>query len=337
MHLSTATPLRRRLSSRSIFLLASVALAALAFAGAGSAAAPGAADLRITKSADSATVSVGATLTYTIQVENLGPDAASGVTVTDQLPKGADYVSATSTLGACALQGQKVTCAVGALEAGAAAKVSTATVTLKVIPRQPGTISNTASVKGDQQDPVAANDKATVTTRVLGPAASASCRGLRATVVGTAGSDDLVGTGGRDVIAALGGNDTIVALAGRDLICAGGGRDDVVAGSAADRVFGGAGKDLLAGRGGPDVLKGNGGNDVLTGNRGDDRLRGAPASTRAAAGRGWTRPAAASASEACRAARARAARPSPYRYGVINATGRASPAERRSVAMRRPG
>ncbi len=59
------------------------------------------------------------------------------------------------------------------------------TVTLSVIPRQVGTISNTAAIKGDQKDPVASNNKATATTRIVGPLAT--CRGAPTTIVGTAG------------------------------------------------------------------------------------------------------------------------------------------------------
>jgi uncharacterized repeat protein (TIGR01451 family) len=257
---------------------------ALAFAGVGSAAPPGSTDLGITKTDSPDPVNVGSTLTYTIQVQNLGPDAATGVTVTDQLPKGVDFVSATASSGQCAHKGKKVTCDLGGLGAPTINYGSPPTVTLSAIPRQVGTISNTASVKGDQKDPVASNNKAMATTRVVGPAAT--CRGVPATIVGTAADDNITGTGGRDVIATLGGDDTIVSLAGRDLVCAGSGNDYVNAGSAADRVFGGAGKDRLLGRGGPDVLKGNAGNDVLKGSRGADRLRGGSGFDRCRGGAG---------------------------------------------------
>jgi uncharacterized repeat protein (TIGR01451 family) len=254
------------------WLLAIVAIAVLGFTAAGLAAPAGSADLRITKADSPDPVSVGSTLTYTIQVQNLGPEAATGVTVTDQLPSGVDFVSAVATAGQCGLQGRKVTCNLGAIPVQTVSYIGSPTVTLSVIPRRIGTIDNTASVKGSQKDPVAGNNKARATTRVVGPAAT--CRGVAATVVGTAGDDSLVGTGGRDVIAAFAGNDTVVSLAGRDLVCAGRGNDFVGAGSAADRVFAGAGSDRLLGRGGPDVLKGNPGADVLKGNRGADRLRG---------------------------------------------------------------
>ncbi len=258
----------------SIWLLALVPLAVLAFAGIGSAAAPkSSTDLKITKTDSPDPVHVGFTLTYTIGVENLGPVAATGVTVTDPLPKGVDFLAATSSAARCKQQARKVSCDLGEVAAGGGGVNygSPPIVTLSVIPRQVGTITNTASIKADQKDPVPSNDKATATTRVL---AAASCRGVPATITGTAGDDVLTGTDGRDVIVALGGNDTIHSLAGRDLICAGAGNDYVGAGSAADRVFGAAGRDRLLGRGGPDVLKGGAGNDVLRGNRGADRLRG---------------------------------------------------------------
>ncbi|MDQ3726052.1 MAG: hypothetical protein M3335_09255, partial [Actinomycetota bacterium] len=181
-------------------------------------------DLKITKTANVSTVEVGETITYTIKVENLGPETATGVTVNDPLPKGTDFGSAASTLGTCALQGQKVVCAIGTLEAGAAAKVSSATVTLNVVARESGTtVTNIAGVTSAQKDPASANDVARVDVRVLPKAPTATCRGVAATVVGTGASETLTGTGGRDVIVARGGNDAVFSYAGRDLVCAGGG------------------------------------------------------------------------------------------------------------------
>jgi uncharacterized repeat protein (TIGR01451 family) len=265
---------RPMLRARHAAPLALIAVAALAFAGTGSAAPSSTStDLRIAKTDSPDPVNVGSTLTYTIQVTDLGPNPATGVVVTDQLPKGVDFVSATPSAGTCARKGQKVTCDLGGIGYGTVVYgVNPATVTLAVIPRRVGTIANTASVKADQKDPVAADNKATATTQVVGPAAT--CHGVAATIVGTPGDDVLTGSGGPDVIAARGGDDTIVSLGGRDLICAGAGRDSIAAGSAADRVFAGPGRDRLFGRGGPDLLRGNAGNDFLKGGRGSDRLRG---------------------------------------------------------------
>lgn len=257
---------------KAVLPLAALLAAVFAYANVGSAAQPGSSNLKITKSDSPDPVRVGEQLTYTIAVENLGPDPATGVTVTDNLPKGVDLVSASGPSGACAAKGGKLTCTIGALAPlGINYGGSPASVTIVVVPRDSGTIRNTATVKGDQKDHVAANNKATATTLVLG---APTCRGVRATIIGTPGNDTLLGTSRPDVIVALGGNDRIVSRAGRDLICAGAGRDYVDAGTAADRVFGGPGRDRLLGRGGPDLLKGSSGNDILKGGRGSDRLRG---------------------------------------------------------------
>ncbi len=255
-------------------LIAVVAM--LGLAAAVSAAPSGSSDLKITKTASAATVNVGSNLTYSIGVQNLGPDPVGGVTVTDQLPKQVDPVSATSTLGQCSTQKRTIVCNIGGLEFGPSAISSSASVTVTVVVRRSGKITNTASVKGDLKDPVHSNDNASVTVTGVNakPAPRATCRGFAANVVGTPHADRLTGTPGRDVVAALGGDDTIVALSGRDLICAGRGNDVVTGGPGADRVFAGSGRDRLLGRGGPDLLKGLDGADVLKGNAGADRLRG---------------------------------------------------------------
>ena len=264
--------------------IAALLIVALAFANVGTAAQPGSSNLKIAKSDSPDPVRVGGQLTYTISVENLGPTPATGVVVSDNLPSSVDLVSATGPSGACAVQGQKLTCAIGALAPiGVNYGGGPAGVTVVVVPRKIGTIRNTATVKGDQKDPANANNKATASTGVLG---ALTCRGQSATVSGTPGNDTLFGTPGPDVIAALAGDDRIVARAGRDLICAGAGHDYVGAGTAADRAFGAGGRDRLLGRGGPDLLKGSSGNDVLKGNRGADRLRGGQGFDRCRGGAG---------------------------------------------------
>lgn len=253
--------------------VAFLALAAAAIPAASSAAPAGTSNLRITKSDSPDPVRVGQQLTYSITVENRGPDQATGVVVSDNLPRTVNLVSASGPGGACAQQGQSLRCPIGTLAAAGGVNYggTQPAVTIVVTPRSSGTIRNTASVRGDQKDPSQGDNKATATTRVLG---AARCRGLEATVSGTSGDDILYGTPGPDVIAAGAGRDRIVALSGRDLICAGSGADHINAGPAADRVFAGAGADRLLGRGGPDLLVGSAGNDIIKGGRGSDRLRG---------------------------------------------------------------
>jgi Ca2+-binding RTX toxin-like protein len=95
-------------------------------------------------------------------------------------------------------------------------------------------------------------------------AATATCHGAKATIVGTPSSDVLRGTPGRDVINGLGGSDTIDGRGGDDLVCGGIG---------ADYLFGGAGKDRLYG--GLDRLHGAQEDGV---ERIGDQLRGGPGS-----------------------------------------------------------
>ena len=99
-------------------------------------------------------------------------------------------------------------------------------------------------------------------------AAVPTCAGERATLVGTARSDDLSGTAGRDVIVGGAGDDVIQGRGGNDLICGGGD---------ADELQGGPGDDSLRGdadRRGSDVTGTYLVGDVLLGGPGDDRLVG---------------------------------------------------------------
>jgi hypothetical protein len=107
------------------------------------------------------------------------------------------------------------------------------------------------------------------------------CFGVKATIVGTPGDDDLVGTARPDVIAALGGGDWVNAGGGDDLICGGPGDDwswyyGPESGGAAG-LYGGAGNDWIRGSTGRDDVNGddiNGppGADVLYGGWGSDRV-----------------------------------------------------------------
>ena len=76
------------------------------------------ADLSLTKSGAPDPVTVGDTVTYTVVVTNGGPDAATGVTVTDTLPAEVTFVSATATQGTCSGT-TTVSCALGTLANGA--------------------------------------------------------------------------------------------------------------------------------------------------------------------------------------------------------------------------
>ena len=96
-----------------------------------------------------------------VVVTNLGPDPATGVVMTDALPAGVTLVSSVPSQGSCS-GATTVTCPLGALLPG-----GSATIDLVVTKTVGGSVSNTATVDGDQTDPNAANDNnITVTTPV---------------------------------------------------------------------------------------------------------------------------------------------------------------------------
>ena len=119
------------------------------------------ANLSLTKSDAPDPVLVGQQVTYTLTVANSGPRAASGVQLTDTLPAGVIFDSATPSQGSCGLAGSTVTCQLGTVANGA-----NATVQIKVRPQSTGTISNTATVASNVNDPVTSNNSASATTTV---------------------------------------------------------------------------------------------------------------------------------------------------------------------------
>ena len=120
------------------------------------------ADLSIAQSDAPDPALVGGTLVYTLTESNVGPTAADGVTVTDALPAGVVFVSATSTRGSCSQSSGVVTCTFASLPSGA-----TASQTITVTPTQPGTITNSASVAASApSDPDTSNNAATTSTTV---------------------------------------------------------------------------------------------------------------------------------------------------------------------------
>jgi len=113
------------------------------------------ADLAVTKTASPSPVGVGGNLTYTLTVTNNGPSMATGVTLTDAVPAGVTFVSATPSQGTCTVT---VSCNLGTL-----ANAAKATVTIIVKPTLADFITNTASVTATETDPNLANNTASVT------------------------------------------------------------------------------------------------------------------------------------------------------------------------------
>jgi uncharacterized repeat protein (TIGR01451 family) len=93
---------------------------------------------------------------YTVDVTNLGPDTATGVTLTDTLPSGTEYIYAASTQGLCNASSGTVTCDIGTMNDSA-----TETVTIDVRPLITGSALNNAVVSCTTTDPVSSNDSDT--------------------------------------------------------------------------------------------------------------------------------------------------------------------------------
>jgi virginiamycin B lyase len=114
-------------------------------------------DLAVSGTASSS-VATGQKVIYTLTATNNGTAAATGVILTDTLPAGVTFVSATG--GATPVSGV-LTFPLGNLVAGA-----TASVTIVVTSPAAGTLTNQARVSSNQADPTPADDSITQLTTV---------------------------------------------------------------------------------------------------------------------------------------------------------------------------
>ena len=121
------------------------------------------ADLAITKSDDADPVMEGLSVTYTLTVTNSGPGAAGNVIVTDELPAGAPFVSATPSQGVCQEMSGTVTCDIGSIRAG-----ETSTIAIVLTAGPAGVITNNASTTSVTTDTDLSNNSASATTTVAG-------------------------------------------------------------------------------------------------------------------------------------------------------------------------
>jgi uncharacterized repeat protein (TIGR01451 family) len=123
-------------------------------------------DLSIQKTAAPNPVFVSQNVTYTMVAKNNSTvSGATGVVLTDSLPASMKFVSATTSQGSLITppvgSSGIVTANIGSLATGAMA-----TVTVTVSASAAGVISNTASVTGNENDPVASNNTDSATTTV---------------------------------------------------------------------------------------------------------------------------------------------------------------------------
>ena len=120
------------------------------------------ADLVVGKSASPLTATAGDPITWTITASNLGPSAASAVSVTDSMPAGlvAATVIASSDRGTCVVGATDVVCGGGSLLPG---ETVTVTITAQVDPAfSAATLSNTATATSSDPDDNPSDNTATV-------------------------------------------------------------------------------------------------------------------------------------------------------------------------------
>ena len=129
------------------------------------------ADLSLTKTDSPDPVFVGNNLTYTLAFANNGASDAQNATITDTLPSGMTFVSASAAGGWVA-----TTPAVGGTgtvtftkTTSAAGETSNFTIVVAATPASAGsTISNTATTSSDTTDPTPGNNSSTAQTLVKG-------------------------------------------------------------------------------------------------------------------------------------------------------------------------
>jgi uncharacterized repeat protein (TIGR01451 family) len=125
---------------------------------------PRRANLKITKTDDPDPVRIGSTLFYKLKVENLGPSGATAVTLRDRLPSQLQLVSVKTSRGSCSVSAATVTCRLGDMPAIVGNQQVVIAAKVQGAPR---TIANTATVASVTDDPQAANNTDTESTRII--------------------------------------------------------------------------------------------------------------------------------------------------------------------------
>jgi large repetitive protein len=114
------------------------------------------ADIQVTKAISNPTPAVDQQVTFTVTATNLGPSPATGVAVTDQLPAGLTFVSATPSQG-------DYDPATGVWTVGSVAASQSAVLSLTALVTQTGGFTNTArKTAGNEPDPNPGNDSGSV-------------------------------------------------------------------------------------------------------------------------------------------------------------------------------
>ncbi|MDD5036784.1 MAG: DUF11 domain-containing protein, partial [Methylococcaceae bacterium] len=121
-------------------------------------------DLSLPLTASPEPVKAGNALTYKIMLKNNGPATSQAVHLTDTLPDGVEFVSATPGKGACSQAGNQVTCSLDNMRVGEIVKIG-----LVLKPNAVGVITNRVSVSWVNSESSASVLTATVKSKVIFP------------------------------------------------------------------------------------------------------------------------------------------------------------------------
>jgi uncharacterized repeat protein (TIGR01451 family) len=124
-----------------------------------------AADLAINKTSSTGSLQVGQVMTFTLSVNNGGPDMAQAVNVSDDVPANFIVNTATTNIGSCTVTGQSMSCDLGDLASG-----GTAGIEIGVTAVTEGSVTNTASVTSGTADPNTDNNSSSTAVTIASSA-----------------------------------------------------------------------------------------------------------------------------------------------------------------------
>ncbi|MDI6050786.1 Ig-like domain-containing protein [Flavobacterium sp. XS2P24] len=114
------------------------------------------ANVSVAKTVNNPTPNVGSNVIFTLTASNAGPSSATGVSVTDALPAGYTFVSATASTGT-------YSSGTGIWSIGTLANGASATLNITATVNATGSYANTATIAANEADPTPGNNTSTST------------------------------------------------------------------------------------------------------------------------------------------------------------------------------